>query len=448
MRLIMLLLAAVLTVTACSTPPKPKPEPTPDPGPRPDVLTVGIREPTVLLNDRMINRALYTPLVEYDPATGKTTPVGAESVTTTDQITWTIKLRPSQYHDGTPVTASSYVDAWLRPNGDDLVPYKEIVPVDDLTIRYVTAAPASYFPAFLASPHAAPVRPHFHASNPIGNGAFKLAAPWDDETGGTLIRVAPAGRQVREIDIRVVDDLDAAFDEVRAGTLDIVTDVAGSRRAAMRQEFADRHVTWPKPEAAYLIFGPDMPDPAARSAIAMSLDRKALAEGLLNDDADPATGLYPPAVGPGAASDGCRACGFDPATAKSLRDQAGLKSLTIREGNATEMTSLTAQIRSALGVRTDFGPGPVLQSVEWSMDSPYVYGFPEVPSAQPFLDAAAASGDPQERARNYRLAEQEALRDFTVVPLWTVNGHAVWAERVHGVTATAAHGIDLAAITL
>ncbi|MBP2325702.1 oligopeptide transport system substrate-binding protein [Kibdelosporangium banguiense] len=443
MRIVMILLAAVLAVTGCSTPQQP--------GPQTGVLTVGLKEQKQPVFNRMINHALYTPLIDYDAATGKVTPVGAESVSTTDQITWTIKLRPSRYHDGVPVTASSYVDAWLLL-AEVLVPYQEIVPVDELTIRYVAKKPASFLPAFLASPYAAPVRTNGSIYNPVGNGPFKLAVPWDNTKGGRLTRVDQVGSKAREIDLRVYADAGVAFDDVRAGKLDMVVDIPGNRHEAMHQDFADRHTTWPKPEAAYLVFGPDLPDPAARYAIAMSIDRKALAEGVMDNQVDPATGLYPPAVAPGERSGICRACNTDPAAAKTLREQADLKSVTIRstEGNNKQAAAIADQLRAGLGVTTDSGPGPELITWAWDIDSPHdlFNDRMNVPSAKAFLDAAAASNDPEERAQNYRLIENEILRDLTIVPLWTGHGHAVWSERVRDVTANAAHGIDLTAVTL
>ena len=59
--------------------------------------------------------ALFTPLVEYDPETAAQTFEGAmgESITSDDQTVWTIKLKSGwTFHNGEPVTAQSYVDAW------------------------------------------------------------------------------------------------------------------------------------------------------------------------------------------------------------------------------------------------------------------------------------------------------------------------------------------------
>ncbi|HEX6257093.1 MAG TPA: ABC transporter substrate-binding protein, partial [Euzebyales bacterium] len=63
--------------------------------------------------------ALYAPLVSLDLETseavwGDEAPRAvAADVTTEDQQTWTITLKDGwTFHDGTPVTAQSYVDAW------------------------------------------------------------------------------------------------------------------------------------------------------------------------------------------------------------------------------------------------------------------------------------------------------------------------------------------------
>jgi oligopeptide transport system substrate-binding protein len=57
--------------------------------------------------------ALWTGLVQYD-ADGQVAYTGvAESIDSDDSVIWTVKLRDGwTFHDGTPVTAESFVDAW------------------------------------------------------------------------------------------------------------------------------------------------------------------------------------------------------------------------------------------------------------------------------------------------------------------------------------------------
>jgi oligopeptide transport system substrate-binding protein len=442
MRLTMILLATLLAAAGCAASDE-------RPAPRPGVLTAGLPEPANLLRDRTITGAMWTPLLDFDPATGKSTPRAAESVTSDDQVTWTIKLRPGTYHDGTPVTAKSYVDAWATVSRPELLPAGQIVPVDDQTIRLVTTRPASQVTAFLASALALPVRPGGDPRQPIGNGPFRLAAPWEPGKGGRLVRVTDAPGKAKEIDLRVFADMAVAYDEVKAGSLDLAVNVPGSRHEAMNQDFGTRHAMWPQPSATFLVFGQDLTDPVARYAVAMSLDRKALAVGVGQNQVDPATSLLPPAVAPGERGTVCRACNNDPAAAKSMRAQAGLTAVTVRPADDPVAKAVAEQLKSVLGVDTGIGPGPDLLTVSLDTTSPHeLFARLGIESVNQFIDAAAVSGDPEERAQMYRLAENQILRDLPVAPLWSGHGHAVWNERTRDVTASAGRGIDLPAVAV
>ena len=58
--------------------------------------------------------ALWTGLVTYNVDNSALEYNGvAESITATDPSNWTVKLKPGwTFHDGTPVDAESFVDAW------------------------------------------------------------------------------------------------------------------------------------------------------------------------------------------------------------------------------------------------------------------------------------------------------------------------------------------------
>ena len=56
---------------------------------------------------------IFAKLVSYDPDTAEPSNEIAESIESEDNITWTITLKDGwTFHDGTPVTAQSFVDAW------------------------------------------------------------------------------------------------------------------------------------------------------------------------------------------------------------------------------------------------------------------------------------------------------------------------------------------------
>ena len=61
-----------------------------------------------------ILKALFTPLVNYNLETTEVEYTAvAESIESEDNTTWTVTLKPGwTFHDGTPVTSQSFVDAW------------------------------------------------------------------------------------------------------------------------------------------------------------------------------------------------------------------------------------------------------------------------------------------------------------------------------------------------
>ena len=65
-------------------------------------------------NGIQVLRALFTGLVQYDPSNNEMFLANAESITSEDGgLTWTITLKPGwTFHNGEPVTAWSYVNAW------------------------------------------------------------------------------------------------------------------------------------------------------------------------------------------------------------------------------------------------------------------------------------------------------------------------------------------------
>ncbi len=478
MRLLVLLTAVALAVTGCSG----------SDTARPGVLSVGIREPATLLPadladqaGRLVTSVLWTPLADYDATSGKVTPRAAASIESTDRVHWTVKLRPSAFHDGTPVTAQSYVDTWRAiaashwvssPVLTKLLRAREIKAAAPDTIALTLDRPSGQVPALLSAPGLVPLPASVLASQdwdgfakaPVGNGPYRLDGGWRPGSGGTLKRVG-AGK-AEELELRVGEPA-AQYDAVKAGTLDLATEVPGERHEAMHGEFADRHASWALPEAGYLAFpvtNPRFADATVRHGFALGVDRAALEAGPLAHQVDPAKAMLPPSDAPGERSGTCRPCTFDAAAGKALLKQAAFPGgATVYFGPGAEAwtRALVVGLHKALDVsvtaqaapRTDQLDGPSSLDVKLATGSPYellallaaASGYADEVFRQN-LELADAAATPEEAGELYRLAENQLLRDLPVAPLWSGHGHAVWAPRVHDVTATPFTGPVLAGI--
>ncbi|MEU5264442.1 ABC transporter substrate-binding protein [Amycolatopsis sp. NPDC021455] len=478
MRLLALLAVLTLAVTGCSGP---------DPA-RPGVLSVGIREPATLLPadladqaGRLVTGALWTPLADYDAASGKVTPRAAESITSADRVHWTVKLRPATFHDGTPVTAQSYVDTWKviaesrwvsSPVLTKLLRAREITAPAPDTIALTLDRPSGQVPALLSAPGLVPLPASVLASrdwdgfakNPVGNGPYRLEGPWKPGSGGTLKRTGQGN--AAEIELRVGEPA-AQYEAVKAGTLDLATEVPGEKHEAMHGDFGDRHATWSLPRAGYLAFpvaDPRFADATVRHGFALGVDRAALEAGPLAHQVDPAKALLPPADAPGERSGTCRPCSFDAAAGKALLHQAAFPGgATVYFGPGAEAwtRTLVVGLHKALDVsvtaqaKPSTGPldGPATLDVKLATASPYEL-LSELASESGYTDdvfrqnlaLADAAASAEEAGELYRLAENQLLRDLPVAPLWSGHGHAVWSSRVHDVTTTPFAGPVLAGI--
>jgi len=103
----------IVAFTGCAAQEEPAPEPSP--------LTVATTYRDGSLIPGMVTDAesativntLYTPLVTYDAATSAPVMANAAEITSEDNITWKVQLRPDfSFHDGTPVLAANYLQSW------------------------------------------------------------------------------------------------------------------------------------------------------------------------------------------------------------------------------------------------------------------------------------------------------------------------------------------------
>lgn len=203
----------------------------------------------------------------------------AESVTSPDQTVWTIKLKSGwTFHNGEPVTAQSYVDAWnagaYGPNAygnayffqnikgyQDLQADKGKQPkakamsglkvIDDTTLQVTLNSPFSQFPltlgytAFYPLPKAYAEDPKGFEEAPIGNGPFQMDGSWQHDRAVNVKRYENyAGDRAKAdaIEFRVYSNINTAYNDLLAGNLDIMDNLPPERLADARQVFGDRYI--------------------------------------------------------------------------------------------------------------------------------------------------------------------------------------------------------------
>ena len=155
-------------------------------------------------SDGFLADSVYDMLVYSDVATGKIVPQTAESVTSTDAVVWTLKLRPGiKFSDGTAYDAAAVKFNYLRlqdPNNAairaaqaNLISTMDVV--DATTLKITLKSKNAVFPVamtaipFVASPAAVTAQGSKYGSdaNLVGAGPF-LVKTWNRDSQWVLVR--------------------------------------------------------------------------------------------------------------------------------------------------------------------------------------------------------------------------------------------------------------------
>lgn len=346
--------------------------------------------------------AFTAKLVHYNSDTAAPEMDLAESIDTTDNQNFTVKLKPGvTFQDGSPVTAKSFVDAWnytaYGPNGqagsyfygpfagfaDVQCPDADckqkpkaktmsgLKVVDDTTFTIKTTDKVSNlltrlgYSSYAPQPAAFFADPEAFAKKPVGAGPFKVDSVSSTETVLSKFAeykgVTPA--KVDKVTFRVYQDLSAAYNDVVGNNLDVIDQIVPDQLIgdAYKTDLDGRNAQRDIGGNDWVTFSPEdeqlKGNPALRKAISMAIDRAGIMTTVFNGTRTPATGWVPPAVEgfkEGACGDSCT---FDAAKAKAAFDAAGGYKGTLTyttnadgAGNAQMGEAVCNSIKNALGI--------------------------------------------------------------------------------------------------
>jgi oligopeptide transport system substrate-binding protein len=343
-------------------------------------------------------QTLFTPLVEFDPDTAEPYNVVAESIESEDLKTWTVKIKEGwTFHDGTPVTAQSFVDAWnwaaYAPNKalnyyffGNIEGFEEVNPlegkakaeelsgltvVDDTTFEVVLSEPFGGFPltvgytAFYPLPESFFDDPDAFNEAPVGNGPYMMDGKWEHDQGINVTRYedypeSPGNADA--IEFRIYADVNTAYTDLTAGNLDIIDVVPTEVLAQAPQDLGEGFLQTPSSYYGYMGF-PLYQEPwdklELRQAVSMAIDREAITTAIYQGAYTPANSIISPVV-PGYREEACgEMCTYQPDKARELWEaNGGPDEITLwfnNDGGHEEwMEAAGNQLKEALGVDYKF----------------------------------------------------------------------------------------------
>lgn len=313
---------------------------------------------------------IFMNLKEYDPKTGKANLEAADSITTTDQQNFTVKVKAGlKFSDGTPVTASSFVDAWnygalltnkqlnayffadidgyaaVHPDKEGAAPTAKTMSglkvVDDHTFTVKLAQKFSTWPDRLGYKAFAPLPKSFftdHAgylNKPVGDGPYMV----ESYSKGSSMKLVPNPNYTgpskpknKGVLLKVYTDSNTAYADLQAGNLDVLDDVPAEQLSHVKSDLGGRYlnqpagiiqtVSFPLNQKAWSKPGMEK----VRKGLSMAIDRKTITQKIFQGTRTPANDLTSPVLGAaGGYSDaiGGDSVTFNPTEAKKLVQEGG-----------------------------------------------------------------------------------------------------------------------------
>ncbi|MEU2256810.1 peptide ABC transporter substrate-binding protein [Nocardia xishanensis] len=362
-----------------------------------------------------ILRTMFKGLVDYDPRTAAPRNAVAESIQTDDSRVFTVRLKHGwTFHDGTPVTAQSFVDAWnytaYAPNEQQGAGFLSVIEgfdavnapdpgaapaahsadpatrtmsglrvVDDHQFTITLAAPLPSFVDRLGYLAFAPLPRKFftdragYLAHPVGNGPFEFVS----RTSGSSLAIqrdadysGPNKPSIERAEFRFNARLEAAYADVVNNRLDFLEVLPGDALVGARykQDLPGRHFTRTGTglqTITFPLYDPRFADPRVRQAISMSIDRQHVIDTVFTGDRVPAEGLVPSTVRGGTTGQCGTLCQYRPQQARELFDSTEFQGAieiasNVDSANEKWLTAVCASITAALGRECRFQPVPTL----------------------------------------------------------------------------------------
>ena len=423
-----------------------------------------------------VTNQIYETLVNRAPD-GTLTSELAESWRAIDETTWEFTLRDGvRFHDGTAFDAEAVafsIERLLDPETGAIGSFiltmvREVRVIDERTVHIVTDRPFAPLPAHLSHPVTAIVSPAAAAGDlgvdPVGTGPFVF----ESRSSNTDLRLRGNGEYwggaptIQDITFQVIPETGTQLAALRAGTIDLMSDVPPERFAAIDDDpelSAERFLGWGSVYLGYNTLRGPLADERVRRAVALAIDRRGIIDNLRAGMALPAIAMVPDTVF-GSETE-AEAIPFDPARARRLLDDTGVElplTLTLNTFERAETRQLATAIQAQLaeiGIEveveiTDYGAfaaatsasdhglwlttwGTVTLDADYTLyallhsgqhgaDNRSLYANDEVDR---LLDEARAAGDAEERRELYARVHEAVVRDVPYLTLYyTLSSYA------------------------
>jgi oligopeptide transport system substrate-binding protein len=299
----------------------------------------------------LLSAQVFDGLVSYDPSTSAVLPAVAERWEVLDGgMRFVFYLREGvTFHDGTPVTAETFVSSWTRfAEPDRPSPFAFLLEsVEGFREFHTTSkarrfrglsapTPATFevrltrpwpdFVSLLGHPTLSPVPPGADdprfAAIPIGNGPYRVGA--EIQPGGPIVlnrfdEYYGAPARVESLEFRLHASPEGAWPNFLAGELDI-SEIPAAALPDAQVQFGSQGIATLS-RVLYCGFNQDLKRfrrTRLRTAVSLAIDRQALTQAVYGDIAHPAMGILPPTI-PGYQDDACAdACSADIERATTL----------------------------------------------------------------------------------------------------------------------------------